>query len=58
MNQYPRPILSSIFSAVACVVLFDSAVYIISVPDIKFAVSAALEDIDVIHNYFFEILHV
>jgi hypothetical protein len=56
VNQNPRPILPSVFSALAGVVVFESAVYIIGVPNIKLVVFPALEDIDVIHDYFFETL--
>ena len=48
MNQSPGPILPSVFSAESGIMVFDSAVYIVGLPDIKFAVFPALEDIDVI----------
>jgi len=57
VNQSPRPILSSVFSTVAGIVVFDSAVYIVGMPNIKFVVFPAPEDIDVILGYFFETLH-
>ena len=57
MNQSPRPILPSVFSAKSGIMVFDSAVYIVGLPDIKFAVFPALEDIDVIYNCFFRTIH-
>lgn len=57
VNQNPRPILSSVFSTVAGIVVLDSAVYIIGVPNIKFVGFPALEDINVVLGYFFETLH-
>lgn len=57
ISQNPRAILPSVFPANPGVVVFNSAVYIVGLPDIKFAVFPALEDIDVIYNYFFGIPH-
>ena len=57
MNQNPWPLLPGVFSAESGVVVFDSALKIISLADIKFVIFAALEDIDVIYNYFFGIPH-
>jgi hypothetical protein len=57
MNQHPRATLPGIFPTASGIVVFDSAVYIISLPDIKFAAFPALEDIDVIYNCFFRTNH-
>lgn len=57
MNQNPGAILPGIFSTAFGIVVFDSSVYIISLPDIKFAAFPALEDIDVIYNCFFRTNH-
>ena len=57
MDQNPRSFLHSIFAAKPGFMVFDSAFNIIGLPDIKFAILAALEDIDVICNCFFRSLH-
>ena len=57
MNQNPGSILPSVFPAESGIMVFDSAAYIVGLPDIKFAVFPALEDIDVIYNCFFGIPH-
>lgn len=51
MNQNPRLILSRVFPATACIVFFESAIYVIGVSDIKLIVFQALEDINVIHGH-------
>ena len=57
INQNSGTILPGIFTTVSGIVIFDSAVYMISLPDIKFAVLPALENIDVIHNCSFRTTH-
>lgn len=57
MNQNPGAILPSVFPAKSGIMVFDSTIYIISLPDIKFAVFPALEDIDVIYNCFLRTIH-
>jgi hypothetical protein len=58
VKQSPRAVLSGVFSALACIMVFDPAVYIVGMSNIKFVVFSASEDIDVIHDYFFVIPHV